>query len=69
MLIFPNDAGQDEDCGGTARRLSEAHLSSQGVPHRQRGALQHVADGCKLFHNCPTLWYCSILAATAIVYN
>ena len=42
-----NCAGQDEDCRGAARRLSEAHLSTQGVPHRQGGALQHAADGRK----------------------
>ena len=38
------DAGQDEDGGGAARGLPEAHRGAQGVAHRKGGALQHAAD-------------------------
>ena len=39
--------GQDEDRGGAACRLPEAHLGPQGVTDCQGGALQHAPARCE----------------------
>ena len=41
------DGDQDEDVGGAAPGLPEAHRSAEGVSVRQGGALHHAADWCK----------------------
>lgn len=41
------DERQDENSGGAASGLPEAHSRSQRVSMCQRGTLQHVASGCE----------------------
>jgi hypothetical protein len=42
-------SGQDEDGGGAARRLPEAHRGAQRVAYRKGGTLKHAPDGRELY--------------------